>query len=221
MNNNSILIIEDDETLNQFLYEYMEVHFDVVYTAFDASKAFLLYKEYRPSAIISDINIPKQDGLELIKKIRERDNETIIVILSAYTEKEKLFKAIELNLLTYLTKPVKSDELSQTVTKIKKLLNNTSSVNISESVKYNLSSCKLTVNNKEVDLTLYEKKFLSLLLQNKGKCVSYEDISKEVYDLNSSTKDSIGSLVKRLRKKVGTQVIINCFNEGYKIDKIY
>ena len=146
--------------------------------------------------------------------------DTIIVVLSAHTYKEKLFKAIELQLLTYLVKPIKKDELNQTILNIQNQLHSRKVIHLSEVIEYDLSSNTLFKNNQEVELTLHEKRFLHLLLQRKNICVSYDDISIYVYDLEDFSKDSISSLVKRLRKKLDKNIILNCFNEGYKIQKI-
>ena len=220
MNKNSILIVEDEIKLNQFLCEYMEIYFDVVYSAFNGDDGLEIYKKNKPDVIFTDIQMSKLNGLEFAEKIRENDKDTIIVILSAFTEKEKLFKAIELQLLTYLVKPIKSDELKQTILNIKKQLKSRDIINLSETTEYHLSTSTLVKGNKEIELTLYEKKFLNLLFQRKGICVSYEDISMYVYDLDDFSKDSITSLVKRLRKKLDKNIILNCFNEGYKLQII-
>lgn len=217
MNKNNILIVEDDAATNQTLCEYMEVYFDNVYSAVDGLEGLKLYKEYKPSVIFTDIQMPHLDGLELTKIIRENDKDTIIVIISAYTEKTMLLKAIELQLLTYMIKPIKPYELKQTILNILNQLNNNKVVNITESTQYLLTTNQLFINDQEIELTLYEKRLLTLLLQKQGVCVSYEDISVYVYDLIEFSKDSISSLVKRLRKKIGKDIIVNCFNEGYKI----
>lgn len=217
MNSNSILIVEDEKKLNQFLSEYMGIYFDSIYSAFDGEEGFKLYKKHKPDVIFTDINMPKIDGLELAKKIREYDSNTIIVIISAHTDKEKLFKAIELQLLTYIVKPIKREELKQTILSIQSRLETQYMVTLDEDIQYDLSANQLLVKNQKVELTVAEKRFLNLLLQKQGNCVSYQDISLFVYDIQEFSKDAISSLVKRVRKKVGNNVIINCFNEGYKI----
>lgn len=217
MNKGSILIVEDEKQLNQFLCEYMDNYFETIYSASDGNEALELYEKYKPDVIFTDIQIPYIDGLELAKKIRKYDTKTIIVILSAYSDKEKLFKAIELHLLTYLVKPIKSSDLKQLVLDIKNKISDQNIIQIDELTSYSFSTGQLLVNNTEIELTIYEKKFLDLLLKKRGICVSYEDISYHVYDLLNFSKDSISSLVKRLRKKIGNKIIVNCFNEGYKI----
>lgn len=217
MNSNSILIVEDEKKLNQFLSEYMGIYFDSIYSAFDGEEGWKLYKKHKPDVIFTDINMPKIDGLELAKKIREYDSNTIIVIISAHTDKEKLFKAIELQLLTYIVKPIKREELKQTILSIQSRLETQYMVTLDEDIQYDLSANQLLVKNQKVELTVAEKRFLNLLLQKQGNCVSYQDISLFVYDIQEFSKDAISSLVKRVRKKVGNNVIINCFNEGYKI----
>lgn len=217
MKKHSILIVEDEKDLNSFLCEYMDIYFEKVYTAYDGEKALELYNNHKPDVIFTDINLPKLNGLDLAKQIRKEDKDTTIVILSAYTDQDKLFKAIELHLFKYLVKPIKSSDLEQTILNIRQHLADESIIKLSESTHFNLITNQLIKQNKEVKLTLQEKKFLSLLLHNKGVCVSYYEISTNLDEFNEFSKDSISSLVKRLRRKLDSNVITNCFNEGYKI----
>lgn len=218
MNRNSILIVEDDKALNQHLVEYMENYFENIYTAFDGESAYESYLKHEPAVIISDIHLPKSDGLEFITKIRENDDDTKVIILSAHTDKEKLFKAIELNLITYLVKPIKSDELQKAILNAKKQLEKKYIIQISEKYFFDTQTNQLYLNKEEVSLTLQEKKFLSLLLQRKNNSVSYEDISLHVYEFNEFSQNAITSLVKRLRKKLDDEIIKTSFKIGYKIE---
>lgn len=217
MKKHSILIIEDEVVFNQFLQEYMEIYFEKVYSAFDGEEGLELYNKYRPDIIITDIHMPKIDGLDLIAKIRQTDTTTKIIVLSAHTDKEKLFKAIELQLVTYLVKPIKSDELKAIILNIQKLIQNSNIISISKDCSFNLLTKELFVENKNVPLTLNEQNFLVLLLQKPNVCISYNEIHNIVFELNEYSKNSMASLVKRLRKKVYKDIIVSCYDIGYKI----
>ena len=218
MKTNTILVVEDELDLNAFLCEYMDLYFNKVYSATNGQQALELYNTHKPDVIFTDVNLPKLNGLDLAEIIRKEDKRTIIVVLSAFTDKEKLFKAIQLHLLSYLVKPIESHELEQAVLNIKKQLASKEIVRLDTTSQFNLTTNQLFINNEEIKLTLHEKKFINLLLQNRGTCVSYNEISIHLEDINTFTKDAISSLVKRLRKKLQSNLVVNCFNEGYKIE---
>ena len=107
----SILLAEDEEELREFLKEYLQIFFTKVHTAESGDEAYKLYEDKKPDIIITDINMPSMDGLTLISKIREDDSDTKIIVMSAHSEEEKLLKAIELHLETYLIKPINAEKL--------------------------------------------------------------------------------------------------------------
>lgn len=119
LKNRSVLIIEDEPLLNTLLQEYMEFYFETIYTAFDGENGWNLYNKHKPDLIITDIYMPKLNGLTLIENIRETDQSTQIVILSAHDEEGKKQAAKKLNLVEYLVKPVKGEELIQVMNRIK------------------------------------------------------------------------------------------------------
>lgn len=218
MQTNSILIIEDEQSLNNYLKEYMEIYFANVYCAFNGEEGFELYNKYKPDVIITDIHMPKLDGLSLIAKIRENDKDTKIIVLSAFTDKEKLFKAIELQLVTYLVKPIRGNEIKNIILNIKKQIETKNSIRLTPQYSFDIKSLQLFNNQKEVTLTLYEKRFLNLLLQKPNNCISHNDILLFVYDLKETSQNALTSMVKRLRKKIDDDIIVTCFKEGYKIN---
>jgi two-component system response regulator VanR len=72
-----------------------------------------LYEKYKPDIIITDIQMPKLNGLEFVKRIRQKDKKTQIIIITAFCDKDYLLKAIELGLVKYLVKPVKKKSLKR------------------------------------------------------------------------------------------------------------
>lgn len=214
----SILLVEDEKDLNRLLSEFLKNHFRNVYSAFDGVEGLSVYNEKKPDAIITDINMPKLDGLSMIEMIRQNDDDTKIVVISAHTDKEKLFKAIGLHLVTYMVKPVATIELEQTILNIKNIISRKNIVyfdNYSYDLKNNIL---LDEARNEISLTKKEHKFLTLLLSKNDVCVPYYDLHYHVYDIQEFSMSSITSLVKRLRKKLDNKEIIqSCFGEGYKI----
>jgi YesN/AraC family two-component response regulator len=117
MKNLSILIAEDDVFLREELVNYISIFVDDIYQANNGIEAFDMYQKYKPSIILTDIDMPLLNGLELIEKIREVDENIDIIIISAYTYTEYLLRAIELNLVSYLAKPIQRNKLEDTLLK--------------------------------------------------------------------------------------------------------
>ena len=80
--NIKILYVEDDEIARENGIEYLQNFFEQIYEASDAIKALQLYEKYQPDIIITDIQMPKLNGLEFVKKIRQKDKKTAFSIYS-------------------------------------------------------------------------------------------------------------------------------------------
>ena len=105
-NDLTLLYVEDDAALREQFIRVLNPRFKVLYEAEDGKQALALYTEHNPDMMIVDINLPYIDGLEVIEKIRKSNENMPIVVMSAYSDQEKLFKAVKLGLSDYLIKPV-------------------------------------------------------------------------------------------------------------------
>ncbi len=106
-----ILYVEDNHGLSKNMQALLSRIFDSVYVAYDGEQGYNEYIKHKPKIVITDVNMPVMSGFEMIKKIKALELECKIIILSAYDEKEDLYKAIELGVFSYLHKPAKAPEL--------------------------------------------------------------------------------------------------------------
>ncbi|MEA3553175.1 MAG: response regulator [Campylobacterota bacterium] len=218
MNDLSILVVEDEIELQNQLVEYFELYFKKIYTASNGIEAYESYNINKPSVIFTDINMPKQNGLDFILKIRENDDKTPVVILTAHTDTSYLLSAVELNLVSYLLKPIKMDKLRETIEKILKNIKDNDILNLYDMYTWDKSLKLLFFNNEKVNLSKYELLFLEQLIQKKNITVSYEELHYFIYDDTEFSTDAIRSLVKRLRQKTSKDLIKSSYKEGYKIE---
>ena len=79
MKNLTLLCVEDDVEIQEDIKYLFDSYFNTIYTALDGQEALNIYNKYNPNIILLDINIPKIDGLEVAKKIRETDKNTPII----------------------------------------------------------------------------------------------------------------------------------------------
>ncbi len=122
-----ILFVEDEKATRENYVLYLKMLFNEVYEAKDGEEAYQLYKDKKPDIMIIDINIPKLNGLELLKKIRVNDYSTKAIMLTAHSEQKFLLKAVSLQVTRYLVKPVSRKELKEALNaSLNELLKNNS-----------------------------------------------------------------------------------------------
>lgn len=218
--NIKILYVEDDEIARENGVEYLQNFFEQIYAASDAIIALQLYEKHQPDIIITDIQMPKLNGLEFVKRIRQKDKKTQIIIITAFCDKDYLLKAIELGLVKYLVKPVKEKEFEEALF----LCVNSLQEDVTNIVKLDINSYfdsfnkNLVIGDEIIKLRTKELIFLELLIKNKNRYVSYEEIENYVWSDSVMTKDALKTLVKNLKAKIPKDLILNLTNSGYKID---
>ena len=222
MKNISILVAEDDVLLREELVDYISIFIDTIYQANDGIEALAMYEAYTPDILFTDINMPLLNGLDLIEKIRKTDKEIEIIIISAYTDTEYLLRAVELHLASYLVKPIETTKLRDTLLKSISVAQSNpdfdvSILKLSDNYHWDYVYKQLYLQDKKIKLSYYELLFLECLIHSKESTVSYEDIYRFVYEDKEYSRNSITSLVKRLRYKSSKDIVISSYKEGYKI----
>ena len=98
----TLLYAEDEEITRINYAKYLSRFFDKVYEASDGKEALEIYKAKKPDILLLDIDMPHIDGLEVARRIREKDKKCRIIMLTAIKDVDKLIFATELNLTKYL-----------------------------------------------------------------------------------------------------------------------
>ena len=215
----SILIAEDEKQLLNSMVEYLELLFENVYTAEDGLSAYEIYKKQKPDVIVTDINMPRLDGLSMIEKIRKKDLQTKIIITTAHSDKEKLMQAIGLHLVKYLIKPIQSDELKELLLSlVDELRQKKNRVYLKESFYWDKTEKRLFHGEDEVSLKPKEQKVLELLCSHTNQSISAIDIYNYLYEDQPErdfSSDAITSLMKRIRQKLPKETIKSSYGVGY------
>ena len=218
MNKIKILIVEDEPQLLERLVKYVSIFCDTIYQASNGYEALEVYEKYSPNIILTDINMPKLTGVEFIEEIRKRDEECQIIVLSAYSDSDDLLRIIPCNLINYLIKPFKIEELKSSLLKAIDNLSHNIKIDLNSGYSWNVDSKSLFYNNKLISLSSYEGAFVDCLVNKLHQSVSYEDIHNHIYNLEKYSQDSIFTIVKRIRQKTKKEFIKSCFKFGYKIE---
>ena len=220
LKNHSILYVEDEPEIQANIAEYLGNYFTDIYLASNGKEALDQYKKYHPDVLLLDINLPCIDGLSVAKKIREQDSGVKIIMLTAFTEKEKLLKATELKLTKYLIKPVPPKVFKETLELLAlELMKNPSYyINLSDGYSWDRETEILSLNDIHVKLSEKEYRLLKLFIDYKRKPISYEKIMSTVWDDSFDREisiDSVKNQVSQLRKKLPNGCIASVYGEGY------
>jgi len=216
----TLLYVEDEAPIRMVTKMFLEPYFTQIFEAQDGVEAFQIYEEEQPHLIITDIEMPKLNGLDLCRKIRQQDKETPIIITTAYTSVEYLLEAVSLNLIKYLGKPLKEEELIEALKNSFELLESKhpSVVQLTEYLYYDSLNQSLVNKKNIISLSRNQSQLLNILIKNKNRIVSYSEIENEIWYDKVMTVDSLRSLVLKTRKLLGKEVIKNISKTGYKIN---
>ena len=118
-----VLIVEDDKASRLFLESLLESNGYSFKSAANGIEGLNVFDEYKPDLVLSDIQMPIMDGLELLEAIRDKKSETIIVIITAFGTENYAIQALHLGANNYLKKPVSSQELLRLLKKYKSIFN--------------------------------------------------------------------------------------------------
>ena len=231
MKNNIVaLYVEDDEAVRENFTQILQNYFAKVVVAEDGIMALQKYQQYQPEVAILDISIPRLNGLQLAHKIRQENDEIQIVMLTAYSEQEKLLQAVNLQLFAYLIKPVLHNELDSTLKKLIKKIENNNLLQLAYGYVWNKQEEKLYYDNNPIKLTHNERIILQRMCRYPNRYYTAEELAESFNkntDILSDTAQywSAVQIVSRLKRKLLSKYksegffIENVYRSGYKIMK--
>jgi len=219
LNSLTVLFVEDEKELRNALGSAIGDEFAKFIVARDGDDGLKKFKKFKPDIVITDILMPIRDGLEMAKDIKQISRETPIVVLSAFSEKERLLKAIDVGIDKYLIKPIDPDELMLTINYIAdELLSLDKVVELGGGYQFDKNRKVLVQEGKTIALTKKELLFISILVRNLGVFVLHEEIKKYVWTNKNVTDAAIRTFIKRVREKTSKEFIKNVPGLGYKIN---
>jgi EAL domain-containing protein (putative c-di-GMP-specific phosphodiesterase class I)/PleD family two-component response regulator len=118
MQNSKVLYVEDNRDISEEVAFFLGKKVQELLLAYDGQEGLEVFKQSAPDVVITDVQMPKMDGLEMIEKIREINPEIPIIITTAFNESDYLLKAINLKVDAYVVKPLNLKKLIETVEKV-------------------------------------------------------------------------------------------------------
>lgn len=153
----SILYVEDEENVRTMLSRFLKRFCDELYIAENGEIGLKLYKKYLPDLVISDIKMPKMNGLEMLKEIKKINHEQLTLLLSAHSDSEYLFEAINLNVDGYALKPIDLDLLYE---KIKQLTDIIENKQVAQALKESEEKFRTITQISLTGIFIYKEKFV-------------------------------------------------------------
>ena len=220
-----ILLVEDEEMLLESIREGLVHSGYVVDTALDGEEGSFMAFTNDYDLIILDINLPKKDGFEILREIRERDREVNIIMLTALSDVDDRVKGFDLGANDYVLKPFHFEELKA---RIRSLLRRQTTIKDAvietSGISFDTTKRTFSIDGENLRLTAKEAGILEYLFFNLGRYVTTEELMEHVWndevDLFSNVvRVHMSALRKKLKARLGKNIIRNEIGKGYIIDE--
>ncbi len=223
-----ILVVEDEETIADVIATKLRAEKYEVDTSFDGEEGLYNALTNIYDLIILDIMLPKMNGLEILKEIKENDISAKVIMLTAKSELDDKLKGFNTGADDYVTKPFHIEELiarvnvqlrSMVNSKVKDILEYS---DLSLNIRTSTLTCKNT--NESINIPYREFLLLEYFMNNKEQIISKEQIYDKVWGINNDYEsNNLEAYLSFLRKKIkiiGSKVNIKAVrNLGYKMEE--
>lgn len=215
LKNLSVLLVEDEQNLAHLLRDAIGDQFKQFLLAHDGEEGLKITKQIEPDMVITDITMPKMNGLEMSTAIHEHYPTLPIVILSAYSEKEYLLEAIDIGITKYLIKPFDPDELLEVICTLAHRLKQSRQITLMPPFHFDTDAQKLFKNGIMVRLSRRENLFIDRLIASPNRFLSSESIKATLWDEEDVSDERLRVFINRLRQKTHPDLVENIVGQGY------
>ena len=229
----NILVVDDDKEIVESIEIYLKNEGIGVIKAYDGIQAIQALMENEIHLILMDIMMPKLDGIKATIKIREEKNIPIILVSAKSEDTDKII-GLNIGADDYITKPFNLLEL---IARVKSNLrryvtlgnydnNFNKDILKSGGLELNISTKEVKVDGEVVKITPIEFKILKLLLSNKGRVFSIDEIYEKVWNEESfNVENTVAVHIRRIREKIeinpkDPRYLKVVWGLGYKVEKI-
>ncbi|WP_321517270.1 response regulator transcription factor [uncultured Bacteroides sp.] len=220
----NVLLVEDEQTLSMIIKDTLEEKDFLITTAKDGEEGLRLFMQLRPDVLVADVMMPKMDGFEMVRRIRQTDKTTPVLFLTARSAINDVVEGFELGANDYLKKPFGMQEL---IVRIKSLVHRAfmeEKKNVMHTIgNYSFHSItqQLSFSGTSIELSHRESEILKRLCENKDQVVSTQNLLIELWgDDSFFNSRSLQVFITKLRHKLSLDQrirIINIRGIGYKL----
>ena len=226
-----ILYVEDDVRFRENTYEILEHFFSTIDTASNGEDAYRKYLEYFKvhqkyyDLIITDISMPKLNGLELTNKIYKQNKEQLVIVISAYDSAEYLLEFVNIGIEHFLVKPFELKKLfdvlhnaSLKLLSLPKELDEPNIQRLNDTFSWDCKKLLLLKNKHSIKLTKKEILLIQLFMENRHRAVSFEEIYDVLWgdDRHLALAHNLNPIISRLKKKLPENLIASIYGFGYR-----
>lgn len=219
-----VLLVEDERTLSMIIKDTLEEQGFCISTAFNGEEGLRMFHTERPEVVVADVMMPRMDGFEMVRRIRQTDQQTPVLFLTARSGINDVVEGFELGANDYLKKPFSMQEL---IIRIKALLHKAfvqkEQTNVFELGNYlfHAISQQLTYAGISQELSHRESGILRRLCERQNEVVSTQSILLELWgDDSFFNSRSLHVFITKLRHKLSKDErirIVNVRGIGYKL----
>lgn len=219
-----ILLIEDEADIAEFIKMNLETEFYTVDVASDGERGSFLARTNEYDLIICDYILPKQNGSEVVKEVRQENKNVPIIILSVKSEIDTKINLFELGVDDYLTKPFLFEELLAHIKAVlRRPAKRESQILKIDDLILDADKHLVKRGRQTITLTRKELSLLEYLIKNRSRIMSRTMIMEHVWDMNADPfSNTIESHITNLRRKINLpgkkELIHTVSGRGYKID---
>ena len=220
-----ILVVEDERALCETIVRSLRRLAYSVDPCYDGDTAIDLLGSERYDLVLLDLNLPKKDGMTVLRTLRQTDRETRVLILSARSEVADKVEGLDAGANDYLAKPFHLEELEARIRSLtlRQFTQNDVVLHCGP-LSFDARSRTATAAGQPLALTRKETGILEYLLLHRGRPVSQEELLEHVWDnsvdnFSNSIRVHISALRKKLRAALGYDPVRNRIGEGYLIEE--
>ncbi len=227
-----VLLVEDEVDAREILSFYLNTIFEDVIVAVDGQEALEIFEselknEKYFDLVLTDIKMPRLDGMEMIEKMLLSVENQKFIIVSAYKDEDKLLKSINFRVLGYFLKPINVDNMMEIlkkakveVLKEKQEKKNQNLLKINKNYEYTKNEKLLYCNTSLVKLSKKETELLDILVKNIGKIVTIKKCKLALWNDENKSDTTFRTVMKRLKDKLSVDdFILSLKGQGYTIEK--
>lgn len=218
----NVLLLEDDELFSLSLIDYLEEFANVNITHVNTSTKMLeMIYENRFDLYLLDINLPDINGIDLLREIRQATDETPVIFLTSYKDKETLTQGFSTGADDFLTKPFDMDELILRINSLMKRVKKQNLI-VLGNVEFNFDTKEVKKDGELVKFSLKALELFELFYQNNHSIVTKDMIINRLWNASETYSDgSIRVYVNSIKKLFSDSELFhisNIKNIGYKIE---
>lgn len=208
----NILIADDHALMREGLKQIIELENDMNVTGFaiDGEDAVLKIKKLKPDVVLLDINMPKMNGVQVLRRLKDMGLETKVIILTFHEGREYLCQTMDMGACGYMIKDTESDILIKAIRDVSRGYNFVHP-SLSKIINFKEDDDKYKENKKN-KLTRREYEVLELIADGKNN----KEIAKDLFISEKTVKNHVSNIFKKLEVNDRTQAAIYAYKNNIK-----